>query len=221
MEVLVKDVVKYYGQYPALRGVTLEIPRGVFQCLIGPSGSGKSTLLHVIGGIDRPTRGEVYVAGVRLNDLSDDQLAEFRNKNIGFVFQLYYLIPRMSILENVELPLVLRGVPRQRRREMALEALRLVGMGHVDPRKKPTQLSGGEQQRVAIARAIVTKPKLLLADEPTGNLDSATAKVVMDTFLQLKKELGVTIVMVTHNLELLTYCDRYVKMRDGKIVEAN
>ncbi|MEM1519662.1 MAG: ATP-binding cassette domain-containing protein, partial [Pyrobaculum sp.] len=97
MEVLVKDVVKYYGQYPALRGVTLEIPRGVFQCLIGPSGSGKSTLLHVIGGIDRPTRGEVYVAGVRLNDLSDDQLAEFRNKNIGFVFQLYYLIPRMSI----------------------------------------------------------------------------------------------------------------------------
>ncbi|MEM4776207.1 MAG: ABC transporter ATP-binding protein [Pyrobaculum sp.] len=221
MEVLVKDVVKYYGQYPALRGVTLEIPRGVFQCLIGPSGSGKSTLLHVIGGIDRPTRGEVYVAGVRLNDLSDDQLAEFRNKNIGFVFQLYYLIPRMSILENVELPLVLRGVPRQRRREMALEALRLVGMGHVDPRKKPTQLSGGEQQRVAIARAIVTKPRLLLADEPTGNLDSATAKVVMDTFLQLKKELGVTIVMVTHNLELLTYCDRYVKMRDGKIVEAN
>ncbi|MEM1807218.1 MAG: ABC transporter ATP-binding protein [Pyrobaculum sp.] len=220
MEVLVKDVVKYYGQYPALRGVTLEIPRGVFQCLIGPSGSGKSTLLHVIGGIDRPTRGEVYVAGVRLNDLSDDQLAEFRNKNIGFVFQLYYLIPRMSILENVELPLVLRGVPRQRRREMALEALRLVGMGHVDPRKKPTQLSGGEQQRVAIARAIVTKPRLLLADEPTGNLDSATAKVVMDTFLQLKKELGVTIVMVTHNLELLTYCDRYVKMRDGKIVEA-
>ncbi|MEM0370680.1 MAG: ABC transporter ATP-binding protein [Pyrobaculum sp.] len=220
MEVLVKDVVKYYGQYPALRGVTLEIPRGVFQCLIGPSGSGKSTLLHVIGGIDRPTRGEVYVAGVRLNDLSDDQLAEFRNKNIGFVFQLYYLIPRMSILENVELPLVLRGVPRQRRREMALEALRLVGMGHVDPRKKPTQLSGGEQQRVAIARAIVTKPRLLLADEPTGNLDSATAKVVMDTFLQLKKELGVTIVMVTHNLELLTYCDRYVKMRDGKIVES-
>ncbi|MEM1932373.1 MAG: ABC transporter ATP-binding protein [Pyrobaculum sp.] len=220
MEVLVKDVVKYYGQYPALRGVTLEIPRGVFQCLIGPSGSGKSTLLHVIGGIDRPTRGEVYVAGVRLNDLSDDQLAEFRNKNIGFVFQFYYLIPRMSILENVELPLVLRGVPRQRRREMALEALRLVGMGHVDPRKKPTQLSGGEQQRVAIARAIVTKPRLLLADEPTGNLDSATAKVVMDTFLQLKKELGVTIVMVTHNLELLTYCDRYVKMRDGKIVES-
>ncbi|MEM0468136.1 MAG: ABC transporter ATP-binding protein [Pyrobaculum sp.] len=220
MEVLVKDVVKYYGQYPALRGVTLEVPRGVFQCLIGPSGSGKSTLLHVIGGIDRPTRGEVYVAGVRLNDLSDDQLAEFRNKNIGFVFQLYYLIPRMSILENVELPLVLRGVPRQRRREMALEALRLVGMGHVDPRKKPTQLSGGEQQRVAIARAIVTKPRLLLADEPTGNLDSATAKVVMDTFLQLKKELGVTIVMVTHNLELLTYCDRYVKMRDGKIVES-
>ncbi|RFA94339.1 ABC transporter ATP-binding protein [Pyrobaculum aerophilum] len=219
MEIVVKDVVKYYGQYPALRGVTLEVPRGVFQCLIGPSGSGKSTLLHIIGGVDKPTEGEVVVAGTRLNDLNDDQLAEFRNKNIGFVFQLFYLIPRMSILENVELPLILRGVPREKRREMALEALRLVGMGHVDPKKKPTQLSGGEQQRVAIARAIVTRPRILLADEPTGNLDSATAKVVMDTFLTLKKELGITIVMVTHNLELLTYCDRYAKMRDGKIIE--
>ncbi|AAL64434.1 ABC transporter ATP-binding protein [Pyrobaculum aerophilum] len=219
MEIVVKDVVKYYGQYPALRGVTLEVPRGVFQCLIGPSGSGKSTLLHIVGGVDKPTEGEVVVAGTRLNDLNDDQLAEFRNKNIGFVFQLFYLIPRMSILENVELPLILRGVPKEKRREMALEALRLVGMGHVDPKKKPTQLSGGEQQRVAIARAIVTRPRILLADEPTGNLDSATAKVVMDTFLTLKKELGITIVMVTHNLELLTYCDRYAKMRDGKIIE--
>jgi len=219
VEIVVKDVVKYYGQYPALRGVTLEVPRGVFQCLIGPSGSGKSTLLHIVGGVDKPTEGEVVVAGTRLNDLNDDQLAEFRNKNIGFVFQLFYLIPRMSILENVELPLILRGVPKEKRREMALEALRLVGMGHVDPKKKPTQLSGGEQQRVAIARAIVTRPRILLADEPTGNLDSATAKVVMDTFLTLKKELGITIVMVTHNLELLTYCDRYAKMRDGKIIE--
>lgn len=219
MEIVVKDVVKYYGQYPALRGVTLEVPRGVFQCLIGPSGSGKSTLLHIVGGVDKPTEGEVVVAGTRLNDLNDDQLAEFRNKNIGFVFQLFYLIPRMSILENVELPLILRGVPKEKRREMALEALRLVGMGHVDPKKKPTQLSGGEQQRVAIARAIVTRPRILLADEPTGNLDSATAKVVIDTFLTLKKELGITIVMVTHNLELLTYCDRYAKMRDGKIIE--
>jgi len=219
VEILVKDVVKYYGDYPALRGVTLEVPRGVWQCLVGPSGSGKSTLLHIIGGVDKPTKGTVEVAGVRLNDLNDDQLAEFRNKNIGFVFQMFYLIPRMSILENVELPLILRGVPKARRREAALEALRLVGLGHIDPRRRPTQLSGGEQQRVAIARAIVTRPRILLADEPTGNLDSATTKVIMDIFTQLKKELGITIVMVTHNLELLSYCDRYARMRDGRIVE--
>jgi len=212
-------VVKYYGDYPALRGVTLEVPRGVWQCLVGPSGSGKSTLLHIIGGVDKPTKGTVEVAGVRLNDLSDDQLAEFRNKNIGFVFQMFYLIPRMSILENVELPLILRGVPKARRREAALEALRLVGLGHIDPRRRPTQLSGGEQQRVAIARAIVTRPRILLADEPTGNLDSATTKVIMDIFTALKKELGITIVMVTHNLELLSYCDRYARMRDGRIIE--
>jgi len=219
VEIVVKDVVKYYGDYPALRGVTLEVPRGVWQCLVGPSGSGKSTLLHIIGGVDKPTKGTVEVAGVRLNDLGDDQLAEFRNKNIGFVFQMFYLIPRMSILENVELPLILRGVPKARRREAALEALRLVGLGHIDPRRRPTQLSGGEQQRVAIARAIVTRPRILLADEPTGNLDSATTKVIMDIFTQLKKELGITIVMVTHNLELLSYCDRYARMRDGRIVE--
>jgi len=219
VEIVVKDVVKYYGDYPALRGVTLEVPRGIWQCIVGPSGSGKSTLLHIIGGVDKPTKGTVEVAGVRLNDLNDDQLAEFRNKNIGFVFQMFYLIPRMSILENVELPLILRGVPKARRRETALEALRLVGLGHIDPRRRPTQLSGGEQQRVAIARAIVTRPRILLADEPTGNLDSATTKVIMDIFTQLKKELGITIVMVTHNLELLSYCDRYARMRDGRIVE--
>jgi len=219
VEIVVKDVVKYYGDYPALRGVTLEVPRGVWQCLVGPSGSGKSTLLHIIGGVDKPTKGTVEVAGVRLNDLGDDQLAEFRNKNIGFVFQMFYLIPRMSILENVELPLILRGVPKARRREAALEALRLVGLGHIDPRRRPTQLSGGEQQRVAIARAIVTRPRILLADEPTGNLDSATTKVIMDIFTALKKELGITIVMVTHNLELLSYCDRYARMRDGRIIE--
>jgi ABC-type antimicrobial peptide transport system, ATPase component len=125
----------------------------------------------------------------------------------------------MSILENVELPLILRGVSKEERQRLALEALQLAGLGHVDPKKRPTQLSGGEQQRVAIARAIVTKPRVLLADEPTGNLDSVTAKVVMDTFLNLKKQLGITIVMVTHNLELLPYCDRHVRMRDGKIVD--
>ncbi len=219
-EVKLIDVHKYYGSYQALRGITYSIPKGIFQCVVGPSGSGKTTFLHIIGGIDRPTKGEVWVAGVKLNDLNDDQLAEFRNKNVGFVFQMFYLIPRMTVLENVELPLILRGVPKPKRREMAIEALKLAGLDRVDYyNKKPTQLSGGEQQRVAIARAIVTKPRLLLADEPTGNLDSVTAAKVMETFLSLKKELGITIVMVTHNLELLDYCDRVVRLRDGVIVE--
>ncbi|MGC8583278.1 MAG: ABC transporter ATP-binding protein [Thermoproteus sp.] len=218
-EIRLVDVHKSYGNYQALRGITYSIPRGIFQCVVGPSGSGKTTLLHIIGGIDRPTRGEVWVAGVRLNDLDDDQLADFRNKNVGFVFQMFYLIPRMTVLENVELPLILRGVPKARRREMALEALKLAGLDGVDPKKRPTQLSGGEQQRVAIARAIVARPRILLADEPTGNLDSVTAAKVMETFLSLKKELGITIVMVTHNLELLKYCDRVVRLRDGVIVE--
>lgn len=218
-EVVVRDVVKYYGSYPALRGVTLEVPRGAFQCIVGPSGSGKTTLLHVIGGIERPSGGEVVVAGVRLGELSDDELAEFRNRNVGFVFQMFYLVPRMSVLENVELPLVLQGSPREERHKAALEALQMVGLGHIDPRKRPAELSGGEQQRVAIARAIVTRPRLVLADEPTGNLDSESARVVMETFLKLRSELGITIIMVTHNLELLGYCDRYARMRDGRIVE--
>lgn len=219
-EIRLVDVHKYYGSYQALRGITYAIPKGIFQCVVGPSGSGKTTLLHIIGGIDKPTKGEVWVAGVRLNDLNDDQLAEFRNKNVGFVFQMFYLIPRMTVLENVELPLILRGVPKAKRREMAVEALKLAGLDRADLYgKKPTQLSGGEQQRVAIARAIVARPRLLLADEPTGNLDSATAVKVMETFLSLKKELGITIVMVTHNLELLKYCDRVVRLRDGMIVE--
>ncbi|MFB6490469.1 MAG: ABC transporter ATP-binding protein [Thermoproteus sp. AZ2] len=218
-EIRLVDVHKYYGAWPALRGVTYSIPRGVFQCVVGPSGSGKSTLLHVIGGIDKPTKGDVWVAGLHLNELGENELADFRNKYIGFVFQLFYLIPRMTILENVELPLILRGIPKAKRREAALEALKMVGLGHIDPKKRPTQLSGGEQQRVAIARAIVAKPRILLADEPTGNLDSATTKTVMETFLSLKRELGITIVMVTHNLELLSYCDRVVRIRDGRIVE--
>ncbi|MFP3290961.1 MAG: ABC transporter ATP-binding protein [Thermoproteus sp.] len=218
-EIRLVDVHKKYRDYEALRGVTLSVPRGSFHCVVGPSGSGKTTLLHIVGGVDRPTKGEVWVAGVRLNDLDDDKLAEFRNRYIGFVFQLFYLIPRMTILENVELPLMLRGVPKAERREAALEALRLAGLGGVDPKRRPTQLSGGEQQRVAIARAIATKPRLLLADEPTGNLDSATAQTIMDTFTMLKKELGITIVMVTHNLELLKYCDGVTRLKDGRIVE--
>lgn len=201
----------------ALRGVTLEVERGEFLAVVGPSGSGKSTLLHLVGGLDRPTRGLVRVAGIEVSSLrSDRELSRYRNEYIGFVFQFFHLVPRLKAVENVELPLVARGVDARERQKRALEALKLVGLEH-RAWHKPTELSGGEQQRVAIARAIVTQPKLLLADEPTGNLDSSNARIVMDLFRKLVDELGVTIITATHNLELLHYCDRAVRLVDGMV----
>ncbi|MEM4888997.1 MAG: ABC transporter ATP-binding protein, partial [Thermosphaera sp.] len=180
-----------------------------------PSGSGKSTLLHLVGGLDRPTRGIVRVGGIEVSSLkSDRELSRYRNEYVGFVFQFFHLIPRLTALENVELPLVARGVDPKERRRRALEALKLVGLEH-RARHRPTELSGGEQQRVAIARAIVTQPRLLLADEPTGNLDSNNARTIMNLFKKLIDELNVTIVMATHNLELLEYCDKAVRLVDG------
>ena len=211
-----KDVWKYYGDYPALRGVDLTINEGEFHCVVGPSGSGKTTLLSLIGGLDRVSKGYLRVGSYELHELSDSELDEYRNKYVGFVFQLFYLIPRMNVVENVELPLIARGVGLRERRRLALEALEAVGMKDKAYRK-PSQLSGGEQQRVAIARAIVTRPRLLLADEPTGNLDSKSAINVMEIFKRLNHELGMTIIMVTHNLELIKYCHRVSRISDGKI----
>ena len=216
-----RDVWKEYelgkSKVQALRGVTLDVEEGEFLAVVGPSGSGKSTLLHLIGGLDRPTRGTMRVVGVEVSSLRDDgQLSRFRNEYVGFVFQMFYLVPRLTALENVELPLVARGVEPSERRKAALEALKLVGLEH-RARHRPTEMSGGEQQRVAIARAIVSKPKLLLADEPTGNLDSANARLVMELFRKLIDEIGVTVLMATHNLELLDYCDRAVRLVDGRI----
>ena len=216
-----RDVWKVYGTgeaaVPALKGVTFDVEKGEFVALVGPSGSGKSTLLHLIGGLDRPTRGLVKVEGVEVSSLRDDrELSAYRNERVGFVFQMFYLIPRLTALENVELPLFAKGVDPRERRRRALEALSMVKLEH-RANHRPTQMSGGEQQRVAIARAIVTNPKLILADEPTGNLDSANAKAVMDLFLKLKRELGVTVVMATHNLELLSYCDRVIRLVDGQV----
>jgi len=210
-----RDVWKEYelgrSKVQALRGVTLDVEEGEFLAVVGPSGSGKSTLLHLIGGLDRPTRGTMRVVGVEVSSLRDDgQLSRFRNEYVGFVFQMFYLVPRLTALENVELPLVARGVEPAERRKASLEALKMVGLEH-RARHRPTEMSGGEQQRVAIARAIVSKPKLLLADEPTGNLDSANAKLVMELFRKLIDEIGVTVLMATHNLELLDYCDRAVR----------
>ena len=217
----VRDLWKEYelgkAKVQALRGVNLKVDRGEFLAVVGPSGSGKSTLLHLIGGLDRPTRGLVRVGGIEVSSLkSDRELSRYRNEYVGFVFQFFHLIPRLTALENVELPLVARGVDPKERRRRALEALKLVGLEH-RARHRPTELSGGEQQRVAIARAIVTQPKLLLADEPTGNLDSSNARIVINLFRKLIEELNLTVVMATHNLELLDYCDKAVRLVDGSI----
>jgi len=200
---------------PAVRGITLKIMNGEFVAIVGPSGSGKSTLLNMIGALDRPTEGRVLIDGIDINKLSDDGLAELRNKKIGFIFQTYNLLARISVLRNVELPLIVRGTPAQVRRKKALSALEEVGLRD-KAFNKPTQLSGGEQQRVAIARALVSDPKILLADEPTGNLDSANAKLIAELFSELNQK-GRTIVMVTHNMEMASYARRIIYLRDGMI----
>jgi len=218
--ILLRNVWKIFStpKVTALKNVSLEISRGEFISIIGPSGSGKSTLLHLIGGLDKPSRGEIIVDNMNITEINDDiKLSRYRNTVIGFVFQMYYLVPRLNVLQNVELPLIARGLDPEMRRKMAIEALEFVGLGK-RLKHKPNQLSGGEQQRVAIARAIAGKPKILLADEPTGNLDSVNARNIMDLFRRMNREIGLTIVMATHNLQLIKYCDRVVRLMDGEII---
>ncbi|MEM0066741.1 MAG: ABC transporter ATP-binding protein [Sulfolobales archaeon] len=217
----VEDVHKVYSTGStvtwALLGVNLNVKRGSFITIMGPSGSGKTTLLNLIGLLDRPTKGKIYIDGVDTSRLKDQELAEFRNKKIGFVFQAFNLINRLSVIENIELPLVARGVAKEERRKMAIEALMKAGGDLSWVNKRPNQLSGGQQQRVAIARAIVGSPTILLADEPTGNLDTSSAKVVVKTFLELNKH-GQTIVVITHNPEVAHCSQGIYVMRDGRIV---
>ncbi len=201
----------------ALRGIDLEILRGDYIAIMGPSGHGKTTLLNIIGLLDRPTRGKVYLDGVDVTDIDDRTAAYIRNKKIGFVFQTFNLINRMSILENIELPLIVRGIPRNKRIEMVKQALIRVGGDLEWLSKRPTELSGGQQQRVAIARAIVGDPEIILADEPTGNLDTKSAKVVMEVLKKLN-EAGKTIIVVTHALEIANCAKRILFIRDGKII---
>ena len=219
--VVLEDVVKIYkvGSIvtQALRGVSLKIYEGEFIAIMGPSGSGKTTLLNMIGLLDRPTTGRIYIDGVEVSKLRSREIAKIRNLKIGFVFQFFNLINRLTVLENIEMPLIPRGIPRLERVERAKEALLLAGGELSWLPKKPLQLSGGQQQRVAIARAIVGKPALLLADEPTGNLDRASAKIVIQTFLELNKK-GVTIAMVTHDPELANCTQKIYVIRDGMIV---
>jgi putative ABC transport system ATP-binding protein len=200
----------------ALVDVTELIESGEYLAIMGPSGSGKSTLLHVLGCLDRPDGGSYRLAGRDVADLSADDRADLRNREIGFVFQSFNLVPRTSALENVELPLVYGGVPPREQRERARAALRSVGLEGRE-RHLPSQLSGGQQQRVAIARALVNHPSLLLADEPTGNLDSRTSREILALFQRLHRE-GITIVMVTHEADVTAHAGRVVTFRDGRIV---
>src|SRR5437763_15235896 len=202
---------------PALRGVSVTIPPGDYAAILGPSGSGKSTLMHLLGGLDRPTSGTLRIAGRDVRELSPTELARLRNRAIGFVFQSFHLLPRTSAVDNVALPLVYAGMKAGERRRRAAEMLDRVGLSH-RLRHRPNQLSGGEQQRVAIARALVTGPTLLLADEPTGNLDSATGAEVLALLETLNRESGVAVVLVTHDQEVAARAARQIRMRDGLVV---
>ena len=202
----------------ALQGVSLKIKEKESVAIMGPSGSGKSTLLHLIGCLDKPTKGKIWIEGKEVSKLNENELAEIRRNKIGFVFQFFYLIPTLTALENVVLPMVFKGVKKEKREKRAKELLKLVGL-EKRMHHKPSELSGGERQRVAIARALANEPKILLADEPTGNLDSKSGALVMKILKKLNKEKGVTLVIVTHDKKIASYADRIIYLKDGKIIK--
>jgi lipoprotein-releasing system ATP-binding protein len=201
-----------------LHDISLSLPRGQFVALTGASGSGKSTLLYLLGALDRPSEGEIWLDGVEISGLSDDDRAAFRNERLGFVFQFHFLLPEFSVLENVSLPMLRRGVPRDEAQDRAYEVLGVLGLSDLWKRR-PGQLSGGQQQRVSIARAVANDPAIILADEPTGNLDSKNGALVFDVFGELARSQGRTIIMVTHDASFAERTDRQIKLLDGRIVE--
>ncbi|MEM3731167.1 MAG: ABC transporter ATP-binding protein [Candidatus Bathyarchaeia archaeon] len=216
----VHDVKKAYRMgkvlVPALRGVSFDVKEGEFLTIFGPSGSGKSTLLHLIGCLDRPDEGEIIIEGSNVLQLSDDELAELRLKKIGFIFQFFNLLPRMTALKNVELPLLVAGVPDNEAEQKAKEMLSLVGL-EARINHRPFELSGGEQQRVAIARALINNPKIVLADEPTGNLDTKTGWEIVQLMKRLNEEKGQTFIVVTHDPHIAETADRIIHLKDGLI----
>jgi lipoprotein-releasing system ATP-binding protein len=222
-------MVETRGLYRVLRGagaapqtilhdVSLRIPQGQFVALTGASGSGKSTLLYLLGALDRPSAGEVWLDGVEISSLSDDERAAFRNERLGFVFQFHFLLPEFTVLENVTIPMLRRGVARSTAEDRAYEVLTLLGLEELWARR-PGQLSGGQQQRVSIARAVANDPSIILADEPTGNLDSKNGALVFEVFRQLARDEGRTIVMVTHDTQFAAGADRQIRLLDGRIIE--
>jgi len=217
----VRELKKIYHigdiEVPALRGVNIQVQRGEVVAVMGPSGSGKSTLMNLIGCLDSPSDGTYILDGLKVSDLRDDQLAEVRNKKIGFVFQKYNLLPRVSALENVELPMHYSD-QNSKMHERASDALKAVGLED-RMHHKPNELSGGQQQRVAIARAIVNDPAIILADEPTGNLDSRAGKEIMDLLLGLNRERGTTLIIVTHDPDVSSLAQRVIRLRDGLVVD--
>lgn len=217
-------IKKFYVGQPneleILHGISLEVEEGEFVSIVGPSGSGKSTLMNMIGALDRPTSGEYILDGIDVGKANDKKLSEIRNKKIGFVFQTYNLISKTNALKNVELPMLYAGIERKKRRDRAKELLELVEMSDRE-KHLPEELSGGQKQRVAIARAMANDPAIILADEPTGALDSKTGRLVMDLFHKLNKEKKKTIILITHSNELATETDRIISIRDGNIVDAS
>jgi putative ABC transport system ATP-binding protein len=217
----IRSLTKVYpmgkAQVQALAGVTLQVRRGEFCCIMGASGSGKSTLLNLIGGLDRPTSGEIEVDDVALHELDENALAAYRRNRVGFVFQSFNLVSTMTAQQNVEFPMVFARVPAGQRHQRARTLLEAVGLGQ-RLTHKPTELSGGEQQRVALARALVNRPSILLADEPTGNLDSSTGSEILDIMLRANREGNVTVVLVTHDPGVARYASRVIRMKDGRVL---
>lgn len=213
-----KQVTKRYGTLEVLRGVDVEVKKGEVVSLVGSSGAGKSTLLHILGTLDEPDSGEIWLNDTRLDQLKGNSLAAFRNKHIGFVFQFHHLLPEFTALENVCIPGWLGNRDKKEVEKAAAELLQMLGLGQ-RIHNKPSQLSGGEQQRVAVARALINRPDVILADEPTGNLDSVNANELHQLFFDLRKQFQQTFLIVTHNEELAAQCDRIIHMKDGLITE--
>jgi putative ABC transport system ATP-binding protein len=218
----VKNITKTYNSgetsFQALKGVSFEIDEGEFVAIMGPSGSGKSTLMHILGALDTPTSGTYFLDNKDVSKMSDDALADIRREKIGFVFQAFNLLPRATVMRNVTLPLVYEGISVEKREKIARSALLSAGLDEEHFKHLSNQLSGGQIQRVAIARALVNDPKLILADEPTGNLDSKTGEIVLGTFQKLNKELGRTVILITHEIDVAEHAERIIHIKDGLVL---